>query len=151
MAYYLAGSAAWQRDNPEFVAGGNAPSSWIRQYRWGPGRDILLADVFSVYPDGRCDMIVHLVHRWDAARAGVEAHGFGQNGLYVVGQSVDDSPTSTTTVLRVACTIAPLTSCPLCRTKTSASEALAMSMTNAATRPTIRRRQWVLGKLIVRG
>lgn len=43
VGYYVEGTAAWRQENPAYVAGGEAPRFWMRQYRWGPGRDVLLA------------------------------------------------------------------------------------------------------------
>ena len=66
LGQFAQGAAAWRQDNTEYVQGGELPRYWIREYRWGPGRDVLLADAYAVFEGERCVPLVHLVHTWDA-------------------------------------------------------------------------------------
>jgi hypothetical protein len=97
MGYYVEGAAAWRQENPAYEAGGEAPRFWIREYRWGPGRDVLLADAYAVFDGERCEPLIHFVHTWKAAEERVANQTFGANGMHLQGSSWRESPTNLVT------------------------------------------------------
>lgn len=97
LGYYLDGTAAWRQENPAYVAGGEAPRFWIREYRWGPGRDVLLADAYAVFDRELCEPLVHLVHTWNSAEERVAVQNFGPAGMHLYGSSWHEPPGSLVT------------------------------------------------------
>lgn len=92
MGYFLEGTGAWRQENPAYVGGGEAPRFWIREYRWGPGHDVLLADAFAVFDERRCEPLVHFVHTWEATEGRVAGQNFGANGMHFRSKGWRESP-----------------------------------------------------------
>lgn len=85
LEHEVSGSGVWRRANPKWSPGLDAPSHWVRLSRWGPGRDVVTSDVLSVFADGRCQPITHIVHHLDPAGGGVRVAIYGRAGLRLDG------------------------------------------------------------------
>lgn len=97
MGYYLEGAAAWRQDNPDYETGGEAPRFWIREFRWGPAHDVLVADAYAVFDGERCEPLMHFVHTWDSVQSRVTNQAFGPGGMHLQGSTWYESPTTAVT------------------------------------------------------
>jgi hypothetical protein len=94
MSYFLSGEAAWRQPNPEHRGESDVPMFWIREFQWGPGRDVLLSDAFAVFAGKRCEPMVHLVYTWSSDENRVLSQNFGPSGMHLQGASWRESPTT---------------------------------------------------------
>lgn len=97
LSYHLDGSALWRQDNPGFKPGSGAPAYWIRQLRWGPAREVVVADAIAVLEEGRCQPVAHMVYFWDLANRRVAVNSYNAGG--VKGQGHLEAKGSTGTLL----------------------------------------------------
>ncbi len=80
------GSGVWRRDNPEWGPGAEEePFHWARISRWGPARNVVTSDALSVYADGRCEALSHIVFHPDPKNGGVRVTVFAGIGVVAEG------------------------------------------------------------------
>ena len=85
-SYDVADGGVWRQDNADFTSGSSEARYWLRVIRWGPGRDVLLADAYAVFADSRCEHILHSVYRWDQTSETIIVSSFGTGGLVIAGK-----------------------------------------------------------------
>lgn len=85
LAQEVAGSGVWRRDNPDWSPGAEVPSHWIRVSRWGPAHSVVTSDALSVFPDGRCEALSHIVFHLDRKSGGVRLTAFAAPGIVAEG------------------------------------------------------------------
>ena len=84
VGFHVLDDGHWRQDNPESSAKDERPTHWVREVAWGPGRDVVVASAFSVYRDGRCEAVAHLVYYLDRSTDRVGLRSFSGGG--VVGE-----------------------------------------------------------------
>jgi hypothetical protein len=95
LSYHLDGGARWRQDNPDFLPDSELPAYWVRQLRWGPSREVIVADVFAVSEDGRCDPVAHMVYFWDIQNRRVAVNSFNAGGVRGEGYLEAKGPSGT--------------------------------------------------------
>ena len=85
-SYDVADGGVWRQDNADFTSGSSEARYWLRVIRWGLGRDVILADAYAVFADGRCEHILHSVYRWDQTSETIRTSGFVTGGLVIAGK-----------------------------------------------------------------
>jgi len=84
-SYFLKDGGIWRQDNSDHEAGTASPVAYIKRYRWGPGRAIVLDDTFALSEDGECKPWTHNVFHWDAAENVVRGQIFHHVGARFSG------------------------------------------------------------------
>lgn len=85
LRYQAPGVGHWRQENSAREAGSEAPVFWVRQLRWGPARDVVIADAFAVYEDRRCESVAHMVYYWDVGDSRVAVTSFSPGGVVGMG------------------------------------------------------------------
>jgi hypothetical protein len=86
LEHEVSGSGVWRRDNPEWTPGAeDEPSHWVRISRWGPARKVITSYALSVYADGRCQALSHIVFHLDPKNGGVRVTVFAGIGVVAEG------------------------------------------------------------------
>lgn len=99
MGYYLRGSWAWQQANADYEPGSDQPQFWIREYRWGPGRNLLIFDVYAVRERDQCESMLHAVLRWEEDTHAVVGQAYAIGGRGATVRLTGDSAAVITTVV----------------------------------------------------
>jgi len=86
VAHLLSGSGQWRAPNPDYVPDGTMPKEFGMNYRWGPHGQHVVAEIISIYADGRQgrDWLLYIIHNPVLGVTTLEQTG--NAGLYFRGQ-----------------------------------------------------------------
>lgn len=82
---WLADGTRWVARDANFDARGNEHMIRRQDYRWGPGRTILIAEVYDLTAEGARRPIVTQYYIWDAKEQNVRVFGIEPGGLFLDG------------------------------------------------------------------
>ena len=82
----VAGSGQWRADNPDYTPGTDSPIEFGMNYRWGPHKQHIVAEIISIYDDERIekDWSLYITHNPVLQTTTMEQTG--GNGVYFRGE-----------------------------------------------------------------
>lgn len=86
VAHLLSGSGRWRADNPDYESNGDEPRQYGMNYRWGPHRQHVVAEIVSLYDDGRQEKEWSLYITHNPVTGGTALEQTGRVGLYFRGE-----------------------------------------------------------------
>lgn len=91
VAHLLSGSGRWRAANPEYEPGGKAPKQYGMNYRWGPHKQHVIAEIVSLHADGRQekDWSLYITHNPVTGITALEQTG--RSGVYFRGEMSTDA------------------------------------------------------------
>lgn len=87
VGHLLSGSGQWRAANPGWLQGSDAPREFGMNYRWGPHRQHVIAEIVSLYADGRREKDWSLYLTYNPVTGVATAEQTGWPGLYFRGET----------------------------------------------------------------
>ena len=84
-APWLEAGMKWVSSQVNYSARGAEPLVRRQDYSWGPGRSLLVANIYDVTASGERLPVVQLFYLWDSKEQSIKAFGIEPSGLYLDG------------------------------------------------------------------
>ncbi len=97
LGHHLADAGVWRQENPSHEPGSGTAVAWVKRYRWGLGRTIVLDETFALMEDGSCEQWAHRVLHWDIREQAVRGHLVHISGVWGTGLTRFTAKQQTTT------------------------------------------------------
>ncbi len=87
IGHLLAGSGKWRTPNPEYEPGSSEPVAFAMNYAWGPYKKHAVAEIVSIYDDGRAETNWTLFLTYNPVTDEMYYEQAGGSGVYFRGEA----------------------------------------------------------------
>ena len=88
--HFLTGSGEWRAPNPDFKRGGPEPEQFGINYKWGPYKQHVIAEIISIYEGGRVEKDWSLYFIANPVTEKAYIFQTGKSGVYFQGEMGTD-------------------------------------------------------------